>query len=139
MITNIDNSDVQKKIADTSAENAGISEVVEALKSSDFEFQIYPEASGLEFGATNEIKGAPNRGLMKIFFPAGKKLVGIFYKKSAVIYSRDRFSYGGIQSTPDALKNADMPSWFNYLESGFHPEQRPGKLQRTLPYTLPDN
>ena len=138
MIANLDDLTVQLKISTELADHDILNAVLEATKKCELEFRVDSDASGIEFVATNEVKGAPNRGRMKIFFPAGKKLVAMFYKKSAVPYSRDRFSYGGVQAMPTTVLNADIPSWLTYLHSGFHPEKRPSKLQPTLPYTLPD-
>lgn len=118
--------------------------IVEAARKFDAPFRIEPEGSGLEFSVENDIKGLPNRGRLKVFFPVaesggpGLRVVGIFYKPSNLSFSRDRFSYGGFLSSPSKLKDEDIDAWLAFLASGLSPANRPRDLRRAFPYTVPE-
>ncbi len=77
---------------------------------------------------------------MKLFRPrAGKeRICAFFYKQSNVAWSRDRFSYGGIEFLPDEVTEADARSWASWLTSGLDPGLRPNRLRRAFLYDIPE-
>jgi hypothetical protein len=103
---------------------------------------VEPHENGLELRFLNDIGGAPNRGHLRIFFPAENKCCLLFYKRSSIPYSRDRFSYGGI--VVDARSGArfdesDIREWVLFLLNGFQPKFRPKSLKKSIPYTVPED
>ena len=139
MLSNENEPDVQKKIAAECEQHPCLGQFIEAVKNSPHPFRVIAEVSGLTLAADNEIDGQPNRGIFKVFFPEADKLIAIFYKKSLVSFSRDRYSYGGIAAEPERLGEEKIDEWLEFLHTGFDPEKRPTHFQRTFPYDLPDD
>ncbi len=73
-----------------------------------------------------------------MFSPRPGHTLVFFYKKSLVPYSRDRYSYGGIELREGDLKPDDVAEWLVFVTSGFHPEKRPARLRRAFPYEIPE-
>jgi len=102
-------------------------------------FQIDTEAAGFEIRACAPLEGGlPNRARLKIFCPRPGHLLVFFYKKSLVPYSRDRYSYGGLDLRSPEVSEAEVAEWLAFLSSGFHPEKRPRNLRRAFPYEIPE-
>jgi hypothetical protein len=102
-------------------------------------FEVDAEATGVELRprATAE-RAALDRARLKIFSPKPGHTLIFFYKKSLVPYSRDRYSYGGIELKTPQVSEADVAEWLAFLASGFHPEKRPTQLRRAFPYEIPE-
>ena len=69
--------------------------------------------------------GIPNRARMKIFSPKPGHTLVFFFKKSLVPYSRDRYSYGGLDLRAPSVEPQEIAAWLDFLTSGFHPDKRP--------------
>jgi hypothetical protein len=118
----------------------GIAEAVAAAAEADHQpFEIESSGVGLEIVARAPLpNGLPNRARMKIFSPKPGHTLVFFFKKSLVPYSRDRYSYGGLDLRATAVETSEIAAWLDFLTSGFHPEQRPPNLRRAFPYEIPD-
>lgn len=75
---------------------------------------------------------------MKIFSPKSGHTLVFFFKKSLVPFSRDRYSYGGLDLRGSTVEPQEIRAWLAFLASGFHPDQRPEKLRRAFPYEIPE-
>jgi hypothetical protein len=98
--------------------------------------------AGMEFRFLNEVNGVPNRGWLRIYFPAEGKCLLFFHKKSAVPFSRDRFSYGGVvidARSAGRFDDRDVEEWIEFLLQGLPPRLRPKSLKKSLPYTVPED
>ena len=82
--------------------------------------------------------GIPNRARMKIFSPKPGHTLVFFFKKSLVPYSRDRYSYGGLDLRASSVEPQEIAAWLDFLTSGFHPDKRPENLRRAFPYEIPE-
>ena len=138
MIINEDDPAVEKKIRDELAAHAFLKALLDAARKYEGNLRIEPCAVGLELAAEGEVKGVPNRGRLKVFFPDKTRVVAIFYKPSNLAFSRDRFSYGGILTSPSRFAQEDLQSLLDYLASGLSPSKRPSSLRRAFPYTIPE-
>ena len=102
-------------------------------------FEIEAGGVGLEIAGRAELpSGLPNRARMKIFSPKPGHTLVFFFKKSLVPYSRDRYSYGGLDLRASSVPEQEISAWLDFLTSGFHPDQRPTNLRRAFPYEIPD-
>jgi hypothetical protein len=105
-------------------------------------FDVQECENGAEIHLNNQINGNPNRGYLRIFFPADSKCILFFHKKSLVPFSRDRFSYGGIvidQRSKSRYGESDALAWIDFLHSGLQPAKRPGTLKKSIPYSIPED
>lgn len=84
--------------------------------------------------------GHPGRCRLKLFRPRqGKaRLCAFFYKRSNLAWSRDRFSYGGVEFRPEQATDEDVLSWRAWLRSGFDPELRPPGWRRAFLFDVPE-
>jgi hypothetical protein len=115
------------------------SAVVAALEASPHPFEIEMGGVGLDVAARAPLpQGIPNRARMKIFSPKAGHTLVFFYKKSLVPYSRDRYSYGGLDLRASSVDPQEVAAWLDFLTSGFHPDKRPAKLRRAFPYEIPE-
>lgn len=139
MIANAGQQEVQAKLRAETENSPLAAAVIAALEASPHSFQVSVEAGGLEFRDSSFLpSGLPNRARMKVFSPKPGHTLVFFYKKSLVPYSRDRYSYGGIDlKTPEAT-DSEIAEWLAFLTSGFHPEKRPANLRRAFPYEIPE-
>jgi len=106
------------------------------------EFDLRNCEGGAEIHFMNQVHGNLNRACLRIFFPSDSKCVLFFYKKSAVPFSRDRFSYGGVvidERSSSRFTKSDAAEWVDFLLSGLQPGQRPASLKKSIPYTIPEN
>ena len=101
-----------------------------------FELEIGP--AGLELAPLEQ--GKPGRCRLKLFRPReGKeRLCAFFYKRSNLAWSRDRFSYGGVEFRPEQATDEDLQSWRSWLLSGFDPERRPLRWRRAFLFDVPE-
>lgn len=139
MILNKSQPQVEEKIRNESQANPVARAVCAAVESSSDQFQVDAEATGLEIRACALLEsGLPNRARMKIFSPKPGHTLIFFYKKSLVPYSRDRYSYGGVNLKTPEIADPEITEWLTFLSSGFHPEKRPANLRRAFPYEIPE-
>jgi hypothetical protein len=102
-------------------------------------FEIETSGAGLEVVARAPLpNGLPNRARMKIFSPKPGHTLVFFFKRSLVPYSRDRYSYGGLDLRAPSVEAREIAAWLDFLTSGFHPDKRPENLRRAFPYEIPE-
>ncbi|HZV90607.1 MAG TPA: hypothetical protein VFF34_01230 [Candidatus Nitrosocosmicus sp.] len=101
-------------------------------------FELVTDPAGLEFAPLEQ--GKPGRCRLKLFRPReGKeRLCAFFYKRSNLAWSRDRFSYGGVEFRPEQATDEDLQSWRSWLLSGFDPERRPLRWRRAFLFDVPE-
>jgi hypothetical protein len=139
MIANRDNPEVQARIQREVSENAVARSLCDALEQSPHHFEFVLGTAGMEVRVLDRLpSGLPNRARIKVFSPRPGHTLVFFYKKSLVPYSRDRYSYGGIELREGDLKPDDVAEWLVFVTSGFHPEKRPARLRRAFPYEIPE-
>ncbi len=113
--------------------------VAAAVQASADPFEIETSGAGLEIVARAPLaNGVPNRARMKILSPKPGHMLVFFFKKSLVPYSRDRYSYGGLDLRSPSAKTQEIATWLDFLTSGFHPDKRPENLRRAFPYEIPE-
>ena len=113
--------------------------VYEALDRAAEHFEIVADTTGLEARSPNLLPtGLPNRARIKVFIHRPGHTLVFFYKRSLVPYSRDRYSYGGIDLRDSAISPQEIAEWITFVSSGFHPDKRPANLHRAFPYEIPE-
>jgi hypothetical protein len=138
MILNKADPHVESKLRSELADNPVARAVCEAIDQTPENFEIVAEATGFEARATDLLAtGLPNRARIKIFTPRPGHTLVFFYKKSLVPYSRDRYSYGGIDLRDGEVDLREITEWITFVSSGFHPDKRPAKMRRAFPYEIP--
>ena len=139
MIVNQAQPAIDSKLSGEAATIPIAGAVIAAAKAASDPFEVETDGVGLEIIARAQLaSGIPNRARMKIFSrQAGHTLV-FFYKKSLVPYSRDRYSYGGLDLRASSVEPQEINAWLDFLTSGFHPDRRPEKLRRAFPYEIPE-
>jgi hypothetical protein len=139
MVVNKPQPEVEEKIRAESEASPVVRAVSAAAEVSPEPFEVSVETAGFEVRACAFLpSGLPNRARMKIFSPRPGHTLVFFYKKSLVPYSRDRYSYGGIDLRAPEVDAAEVAEWLAFLSSGFHPEKRPANLRRAFPYEIPE-
>jgi hypothetical protein len=139
MIRNQEDAEVAKKIQAESDANPIVSAIVAAAESSEAQFALDLKAPGFEILAAPTAPDAPpSRARLRVFSPRTGHTLIFFYKKSLVPYSRDRFSYGGVELSSPTASPGEIQDWLAFLSSGFHPERRPSRLLRAFPYEIPE-
>jgi hypothetical protein len=115
-------------------------EVLAAFRAAETRFEIATDSEGLELIPIERVRGVPNRCRVKLFRPRAEKdrLCAFFYKRSNLAWSRDRFSYGGVEFLPGEVGKLETAAWIDWLASGFDPERRPARLKRAFLYDIPD-
>jgi hypothetical protein len=130
---------VQEKIRSESVSNPIVAATCSALDASREPFEIEPQGTGLEVRACSALpSGIPNRARMKVFSPKPGHTLVFFYKRSLVPFSRDRYSYGGVELKTPRAEEQEIAEWLAFLSSGFHPESRPGRMRRAFPFEIPE-
>jgi hypothetical protein len=113
--------------------------VAEAADAAVQPFEIETSGVGFELVARAPLpNGLPNRARMKIFSPKPGHTLVFFFKRSLVPYSRDRYSYGGLDLRVTSVQAQEIAVWLDFLASGFHPDKRPPNLRRAFPYEIPE-
>ncbi len=139
MIANQARPAVAEKLRGEIAANSLAGAVAAAAEASAHPFEIETSGTGLEVVAQAPLpNGLPNRARMKVFSPKPSHTLVFFFKKSLVPYSRDRYSYGGLDLRAPSVEAQEIVTWLDFLTSGFHPDKRPEKLRRAFPYEIPD-
>jgi hypothetical protein len=128
-----------EKLSAEAAANAIAGAVSAAAEASADPFEIETSGAGLEIVAQAPLpNGIPNRARLKIFSPKAGHTLVFFFKKSLVPYSRDRYSYGGLDLHAPSVEPPVIAAWLEFLTSGFHPDKRPENLRRAFPYEIPE-
>ena len=139
MIANHAQPGVVQKLQQEAAANPLAAAAVSAVEVASEPFEIETAGAGLEIAARTPLaNGLPNRARMKIFSPVHGHTLVFFFKKSLVPFSRDRYSYGGLDLRATSVEPQEVAAWLEFLTSGFHPDKRPEKLRRAFPYEIPD-
>jgi hypothetical protein len=139
MILNRTDPQVEAKLQVELRENPVAKAVCEALEQAGEKFEVVAEAAGFEARATDLLTtGLPNRARIKIFSPRPGHTLVFFYKRSLVPYSRDRYSYGGIDLRDGEVDPREIAEWVAFVSSGFHPDKRPANMRRAFPYEIPE-
>jgi hypothetical protein len=139
MIANRARPEVVEKLSLEVEANPVAGAVAAAVEASCEPFEIDAGGAGLEIVARAPLpNGIPNRARMKIFCPKPGHTLVFFFKKSLVPYSRDRYSYGGLDLRTPSADPGKIAAWLGFLVSGFHPDKRPENLRRAFPYEIPD-
>jgi len=130
---------VRQKLGAEAGAKSVAGAVAEAVEASHHPFEMEASGEGLEIVARTPLpNGLPNRARMKVFSPKAGHTLVFFYKKSLVPYSRDRYSYGGLDLRTPSVEPREIAAWLDFLTSGFHPDKRPEKLRRAFPYEIPE-
>ena len=140
MLINRGEPSVAAKLRAEIGRQPAFARLVEAADSAAEPFQVDADSAGLQLALAEARDNAPARCRLKLFQPReGKeRLCAFFYKRSNLAWSRDRYSYGGVEFRPEQLTEADVRSWLDWLASGFDPERRPPRLRRAFLYDIPD-
>jgi hypothetical protein len=139
MIANQTRPAVADKLSGEIAANPIAEAVAAAAEASADPFEIETSGASLEVVARSPLpNGIPNRARMKVFSPKPGHTLVFFFKKSLVPYSRDRYSYGGLDLRAPSVEAREIATWLDFLISGFHPDKRPEKLRRAFPYEIPE-
>jgi hypothetical protein len=140
MLINRQEPGPEKKLRSELERHPALALIVEVFDSARQWYEVADGLAGLEIAPIEPVRGGPNRCRLKLFQPraSGERLCAFFYKRSNLAWSRDRFSYGGVEFRPDQLTETDVRGWLAWLNSGFHPELRPDRLRRALMYDVPD-
>ncbi len=139
MILNRSEAQVETKVRSESESNPALRGLLAAVDAFPEPFEVDAAAAGVELRPRAAAgRAALDRARLKIFSPRPGHTLIFFYKKSLVPYSRDRYSYGGIELKTPQVNEAEVAEWLAFLASGFHPEKRPTQLRRAFPYEIPD-
>ena len=139
MILNRAEAQVETKVRSESETNPALQGLLAAVESCAEKFEVVAEATGVELRPrASAERAALDRARMKVFSPKPGHTLIFFYKKSLVPYSRDRYSYGGIELRTAQVSESGVAEWLAFLASGFHPEKRPTQLRRAFPYEIPE-
>ena len=139
MIQNQDQPAVTAKLRAEIEAHTMAGAVAAAAEAASQPFEIETSGVGLELVARTPLpNGLPNRARMKIFSPKPGHTLVFFLKKSLVPYSRDRYSYGGLDLRAPSVEAKEIAAWLDFLTSGFHPDKRPENLRRAFPYEIPE-
>ncbi len=141
MISNLDKEGVKEKVDTEISGNEAVWAIHDHIAANPGHYEIVPDAGGLEFTSTTIVKGHPNRCRLKVWQPEPNQLLVWFYKRSSVPFSRDRFSYGGVNwdlSQVDlASVSVEINEWLTWLDSGLAPDRRPTNWKSAFPYDIP--
>ncbi len=139
MIENRKDPAIAEKLRAEAEANPVAAAVVAAAEASADPFEAGAEGTGLEVLARTELPGGiPNRARLKVFSPRAGHTLIFFYKRSLVPFSRDRYSYGGVDLRAPQAGEQEVGEWLAFLTSGFHPDKRPTNLRRAFPYEIPE-
>jgi len=139
MIVNRTSPETPDKLRNEILQSTVARTVCEALDRASTSFEVITDASGFEARAIDPLpSGLPNRARIRVFSPRPGHTLIFFYKKSLVPYSRDRYSYGGVDLKDGELNPQEIGEWIEFASSGFHPEKRPARLRRAFPYEIPE-
>jgi hypothetical protein len=126
------------EVTPTDLDEPFVARVVRTFEDGLQPFELVTDPSGLELAPLE--RGKPGRCRLKLFRPReGKeRLCAFYYKRSNLAWSRDRFSYGGVEFRPEQATDEDLQSWRSWLLSGFDPERRPLRWRRAFLFDVPE-
>ncbi|HEU5310069.1 MAG TPA: hypothetical protein VFV24_01325 [Candidatus Eisenbacteria bacterium] len=139
MLIRRDDPSVRTKLRHELLRGPELGTVLEWIHAAPEPMQVEPDRAGIELAPAGDDE-APRRCRLKVFRAReGKeRYCAFFYKRSNLPWSRDRFSYGGVEFLPGRVTESDVRSWIRWLTSGLDPEQRPDRLRRSFLYDIPD-
>jgi hypothetical protein len=128
------------RIARDLQRSPALTRVLDVIESATERFEVEEGSAGLDVIPVDPTALAPSRCRLKLFTPReGKeRLCAFFYKRSNLAWSRDRFSYGGVEFRQDQLTEVAVRSWLTWLCSGFDPERKPERVRRAFLYDIPE-
>ena len=131
---------VREKLAREILREADLRRIVEWLDAAPERVQLETDRAGLELSPAGDDADSPRRCRLKVFRAReGKeRFCAFFYKRSNLPWSRDRFSYGGVEFLPGRVTETEVQAWLRWLTSGLDPELRPERLRRSFLYDIPD-
>lgn len=140
MLTDRDRADFQDRLRAELDRAPELARIVEWLDAAPEWIALDMERAGLELAPAEAQTTSPRRSRLKLFRAReGKsRFCAFFYKRSNLPWSRDRFSYGGVEFIPEWVTEAEVRNWLRWLVSGLDPERRPAKLRRAFLYDVPD-
>lgn len=100
------------------------------------EFRVDAAGTGFDVAPAAPISAAAARARMRVFLPIPGVLACVFYKRSLLAFSRDRFAYGALVFKR-ILDPAMLDRGLTWLAAGLPPGSRPPALGRALPFDLP--
>ena len=126
------------EVTPTDLDEPFVARVVRTFEDGLHPFELVTDPAGLDLAPLE--RGKPGRCRLKLFRPReGKeRLCAFFYKRSNLPWSRDRFSYGGVEFVPSHVTQAEVQRWIGWLASGLDPEKKPERLRRSFLYDIPD-
>lgn len=114
---------------------------LDLVGASEARYVFDPGRAGIDLHCDNGAGMGRNRARLKLWVPRKGVLLAFVYKDSQIPFSRDRFAYGAmeIRSRPGGREDPGSEGGLllSYVESGLHPDLRPGGLKRAFPYTIP--
>jgi hypothetical protein len=142
MVTNAQETAVAERLNRARREFPAAVPVLDALAAHPDPFALRTETGGLEFAALRPVDGRPNRAVLKLFTVTDGPMTGrvavLFYKRSQVPFSRDRYSYGVSLVAATGAEPEEIATWFDFASRGFDPEARPLRLRQAVTFTVPD-
>jgi len=140
MLTNRTDPGAQRKLRLEVKRDVSLTPVVEWLLHSPEPLTLDVDRAGIEISPAGAEETSHRRSRLKLFRAReGKeRFCAFFYKRSNLPWSRDRFSYGGVEFVPSHVTQAEVQRWIGWLASGLDPEKKPERLRRSFLYDIPD-
>lgn len=144
MLINREESSARDKLRSELERERELEPIVQWLDATPEAVRIEADRAGFELSPAGVKTGAaeiaPRRCRLKVFRAReGKdRFCAFFYKRSNLPWSRDRFSYGGVEFLPGRITQSEVQGWVRWLTSGLDPEQKPERLRRSFLYDIPD-
>lgn len=138
LISNELDPGAKERLVQAKAESPALSLLVDLLQESDSAFHLITDASSFEVAADTPSNPRKHRCRLKVFEVKEGQWAAFFYKRSAVPFSQDRFSYGAVTFTSKEQAADGMRRWLTYLQSGFDWELTPERLRRALTFDVPE-
>lgn len=144
MLIGREEAGVREKLRSVVGRDPELEPIVEWLQDAAEPVRVEPDRAGLELSPGGNEPGADEatsrRCRLKVFRAReGKeRFCAFFYKRSNLPWSRDRFSYGGVEFLPGRVTRSEVQGWIRWLTSGLDPAQRPERLRRSFLYDIPD-
>jgi hypothetical protein len=140
VLINREEAGVREKLRSELEREEGLAVLVTWMDAAPERVQVETDRAGLEVSPAGADDTAPRRCRLKVFRAReGKeRFCAFFYKRSNLPWSRDRFSYGGVEFLPGRVSQGEVQAWLQWLTSGLDPERRPERLRRSFLYDIPD-
>ena len=140
MLINREEPGAREKLQRELEREVDLVSIVDWLDAAPERVLVETDRTGLELSPAGDDAISPRRCRLKVFRAReGKeRFCAFFYKRSNLPWSRDRFSYGGVEFLPGRVTQAEVREWLRWLTSGLDPEQNPERLRRSFLYDIPD-